>query len=181
MHRAWRVVFSPASEWQAVAAERRDWRALLFGYVLPLALLPAAGWAVGVALGSDAAGFAARQFFAAFATTLVLSPLSIALLALALYVISPMYGLRRDWNGAVAVAAYGSTPVLVAGALLVIPVLVAVCVVALLHGFFLCYLGVQRVLGCRRSESAEFVAVSCLLAGLASLAAGAAGGALGLL
>ena len=113
--------------------------------------------------------------------TVALSVLSVALLAFAFYLISPMYRLERRWSRAVEVAAYGSTPVLLAGVLMVLPVLVMVSVVAMLHSFFLYYLGVQKLLGCRRSEAAEFLAVACLLTAIASLGLGAGGGALGVL
>jgi hypothetical protein len=57
--------------------------------------------------------------------------------------------------------------------------MVMASMVALLHCFALYYTGVQRVYGCKPSDAAEYVAISCLLAAVASGAVGALGGALG--
>lgn len=180
--RALRIVLRPRTEWDAVRAENPPWWRPLLGHVLPLAFLPALAWATGRTAGTSmpAAGVASG-FLVSIALTVVLSLASVLLLALAFFLLAPMYETERNWARAVSVAAYGSTPVLLAGVLLVMPVMVIASVVALLHNFALYYVGLQRVTGCKASAAAEYLALSCLIAAVASGALGALGGALGVL
>jgi hypothetical protein len=165
VRRAGRLALTPASEWEAIHTEGPTWQVSLGAYALPLALLPALGWASGLALNpvddprvvGGAAGFALS-----FVQTLTLSVLNVGVLALGFYLLLPLYDLRRDWNAAAAAAAYGSTPVLLSGILLVVPVLVMISLLGLLHCFYLYYLGAIRLLGCRPSEAAGFVAAGCV-------------------
>ena len=180
--RALRIVLWPRTEWDAVRAENPPWWRPLLGHVLPLAFLPAVAWAIGRAAGASApAEGAAPGFLASVSLTVGLSLVSVLLLALAFFLLAPMYDTERNWARAVSVAAYGSTPVLLAGVLLVMPVMVIASMVALLHNFALYYVGLHRVTGCKASAAAEYLALSCLIAAVASGALGAAGGALGVL
>jgi hypothetical protein len=182
--RAYRIVVHPRSEWDAVRAENGPWWKALFGHVLPLSFLPAFGWATGVSLTGASLvdlGRPGSSFIGLVALTVLLSVLCVVLLALAFYVLGPMYETERNWTRAVTVAAFGSTPVLLAGVLLVMPIMVMASMVAMLHSFLLYYVGLQRVVGCRESSAAEFLAVSCLLAAIFSGVLGALGSAFGVL
>jgi hypothetical protein len=178
------LVLTPAGEWEAIRAEGPAWQDSLGAYALPLALLPALGWASGLALNpvddprmvGGAAGFALS-----FVQTLTLSVLNVGVLALGFYLLLPLYDLRRDWNAAAAVAAYGSTPVLLSGILLVVPVLVMVSLLGLMHCFYLYYLGVHRVLGSRPSEATGFVAAGCVFTVFVSALIAALASALGVI
>ncbi len=133
-------------------------------------------------LGIQALPFAALCALAwPFASTLFLALAAILILAAGFYVLAPWFGARRSWDAAVALAAYASTPVLVSWFLLVFPPFAVVPVVALLHYFALCYLGVQQLLGCRESEAALFVAGAWVFSALGSMLLGALCGAAGLL
>jgi len=180
--RAWRIVVRPRSEWDAIRAEDKRWWLPLFGHVLPLAFLTAVSWAAGraVSVPADAAAFPSG-FAGAVILTVWLLLLCVALLAAAFYVLAPMYDTERNWDRAVNVAAYGSTPVLLAGVLLVMPIMVIATVVALLHSFALYYVGLHRMAGCKESAAAEFLAMSWLIAATCSGALGALGGGLGVL
>lgn len=184
VRRAYRIVVSPRSEWDAVRAENRPWWSVLVGYVLPLSFLPAVGWAIGLMVSGGLpadASVPGSTFAGSVALTVSISVLCVVLLALVFYLLAPMYQAGRHWDRAVSVAAYGSTPVLLAGVLLVVPIMVMASVVALLHNFLLYYVGLQAVIGCRQSAAAEYLALSCMLAAVASGILGAAGGALGIL
>jgi hypothetical protein len=106
---------------------------------------------------------------------------SVLLLALGFFVLSPAFTTGRNWSRSVAVAVYAATPVLLSGALLVLPVLVIAVLVCCLHSCVLCYGGVQAVLGCRESEAAFFVAAAAMFAVLASLVVGGLCSAAGLI
>ena len=106
---------------------------------------------------------------------------SIVVLGMGLYVLSPFFVRERRWRACLALAAYASTPVLLSGALLVVPVLIVASVAACIHCFALCYLGVQQVLGCPEEEAAFFVAGACMFALVASLLLGGLCSAAGLI
>lgn len=87
----------------------------------------------------------------------------------------------RDWDRAVAVAAYAATPVLLCGALLVIPILVVASIAGFVHFLALSHMGLQRVLGCRAEDGAAFTAATCLFALVASMLLGGLCSAAGLI
>jgi hypothetical protein len=118
---------------------------------------------------------------AAFLQTLALVLASLVLFAAGLYVLGPLFGARRVWRRAFALAAFASTPVLLTGALLVMPVLLIACLGACVHSFALCYGGVQQLLGCPEPDAAFFVAAACMFTLVGSLAAGALCSAAGLI
>jgi hypothetical protein len=143
-----------------VGEARPRWAASLFVQVVPFALLCAVAWP-GV-------------------STIVLSLAAVMILALALFLLAPWFEAARSWDRAMAVACYASTPVLLSWFLLVFPPFAIVPVIALMHSFALCYLGVQQVLECRESEAALLVAGAWLFSAVASMVVGALCGAAGL-
>jgi hypothetical protein len=156
-----RIIFAPTSVWQAVRAAQPGWVASLAIQVLPFSLLCAVAWPR--------------------ASTVVLSLAAVVTLALGFYLLAPWFGLQRSWDRSVAVAAYASTPVLISWSLLVFPLFAVIPVVALLHCFALCYLGVQQVLDCRESEAAMLVAAAWVFSGFGSMLLGGLCSAAGLI
>lgn len=182
LRRAGRLILAPTAEWAAIAAEGPGARRLLFGYVVPLALLPAVAWMAGLALfpreivllEAELARYTPAFVLRAGAVTFVASVASVAGLAAAFYALTPMYGAPRDWARAWTVASYGSTPLFVGGVLLVKPVLVGfVVLLALFQAGFLYVLGLQALGLARPQQATECVAVALLLLVVASGATGA--------
>jgi Yip1 domain len=186
--RAWRLLRSPQSEWAAIAAERSRPLRVFLTYVLPMSALPAIAWAIGIALfpgdlafrgetvvDPGSAGQLARTALVTFAG----SVLAVGTLAAAFFAIAPMYEVRRDWPSALSVAAYGTTPVWLAGVLFVKPSLVSIAVLAVVHACYLYFAGLQRVAGVKRGDAAEFVALAVLLTTIALVVVGALLGFMG--
>lgn len=174
------MVLRPAAAWPATRAADPSWLRSLCGHALPLSMLPAIAWPLGQAAAGDL-GWTLHALAGLSFSTLGLSLAAILLLAAALFVLAPAFDAARDWNRAVAVAAYAATPVLLSGALLLMPVLVMASLIAGLHSCALCYLGVQSMLGCPERDAAFFVAAAGMLSLVASLALGALCSAAGLL
>jgi hypothetical protein len=174
------IVLRPARAWHAVYAADPSAIRSLAGHAVPLALLPGLAWPVEQALSGDRP-WHAPGFWGSLVSTVGFAVASIVLLGLGLYVLSPFFVRVRRWRACLAVAAYASTPVLLTGALLVMPVLIVASVAACIHCFALCYLGVQRVLGCPEEEAAFFVAGACMFALVASLVVGGLCSAAGLI
>lgn len=170
--RAVRLLVSPAREWAAIAADRESWRAVALRHVVPLSALLAVAWMLGRLLfPADLATWestplervpeaVARGGAAAFCG----SVLWVAVLAAAFCAFAPMFGARRDWTQSWKVAAYGTTPVWLAGVLLVKPVLVGLLLIAMLQCSYLYYAGLQAVAGVKESAAAEYVGVVLFLA-----------------
>ena len=156
-----RIVYSPTRAWQAVREARPGWVASLAVQVLPFSLLWAIAWPR--------------------ASTVVLSLAVVVMLALGFFILAPWFGSRRSWDRSVALAAYASTPVFLSWVLLSIPVLVVIPVVALLHCFALCYLGVQQLLECPEPEAAMLVAGAWVFGAFGSMLLGGLCSAAGLI
>lgn len=137
------------------------WPVSLAVQVLPFALLCALAWP-GV-------------------STVLVALAAVLTLGLGFYLLAPWFEVARSWDRSLAVAAYASTPVLLSWFLLLYPPLMILPIVALLHCFALCYLGVQHVLGCRESEAALFVAAAWIFSAVGSMLLGGLCSAAGLL
>ncbi len=184
LRRALRLILSPTREWAAIAAEEPRAAHAFLGYVLPLSAVPAAAWMLGLAVfgaelrfrGGDAARPALDQILGAGVVTFAGSVLSVLALAAAFFLVAPMYSTPRRWERMFAVATYGTTPVWLAGILLVMPGLAILEVLALMHCCYLYYCGLQAVAGVKRGEAAEYVAISLFLVIVGSTLAGAIAG-----
>ena len=170
------LVLVPNQAWDEIAREPASVDVLIRRYIVPLALLAPLATVIGMktfdASWSPAHGYLVppEAIWAAGATTLFASIASIFLLAGIFGLIAPMYGSSRDYPSALKVATYGAVPVLVAGALLFLPVMVMVSMVALCHTLFLYWIGVRRVLDVPEDARTEFIGISLtMLGGLSSI------------
>lgn len=174
------LLLTPSEAWDEIASEPTSVDQLIVRYIVPLALLAPAATVIGMttfdANWDPAHGYLvpADAIWAAGATTLFATILSIFGLAAIFVLIAPMYGSSRDYRAALKVATFGAVPVLVAGATLVLPVMAIISMVALCHTLFLYWLGVRRVLAVPADARTEFVGISLVMLGGASSIAGAA-------
>lgn len=188
LRRAWRIVVAPTAEWHAIAVATTRPLQLLRSYVLPLALLPAAAWMLGLLyFGRDLTTWEANgvryttlAVIRAGIASVLGSLISVAALASVFYLVAPMYRTRRNWRRMWEVAAYGTTPMWLASLLLVKPALSPLLVIALLHCGYLYYVGLQAVAGVRQGDAAEYVAIAMVLMIAACTLLGGAIGALDL-
>jgi hypothetical protein len=180
LRRAFALIARPRREWAAIAGEPVHPLRILVGYVLPLSAVPAVAWMIGLHLfglelvveGEPVMHPAAPAILRAGATTFLGSLASVAILALAFRALAPMYGAGRDLRRAWSVAAYGSTPLWLYGALLVKPMLVIGSIGAVLHCGYLYYAGLQALGLVREVDAAEYVAIGLFLLLVASTFAG---------
>lgn len=181
-----RLLVCPSSEWDLIAAEQTAPAIVLRVYVLPLALLAPIATVLGMKFfgrdWSPVHGYLvpADRILATGATTYVAIVISIPMLALVFSMLAPMLGGKSDYKSALALAAYGAIPLMLAGATLLLPAMATVCLVALCHSLYLFWLGSGRLLNVSPGKGAEFVCISMVLFGLLSALAGAAASALGM-
>lgn len=187
MWRAIRLITSGDDEWQTIGSEVPRVRAIITRFVLPLALIPAVSWSIGLLLSgntpADAGDRAALEFEQIVRGGLVAYigvVISILLCAVSIYILAPVLACARDLPRALQVAAYSAAPLLVGGLVLLLPALASILVLAFIHTLYLQYTGLQRVLAVKEGDAAEFVALSNMLFMILSAAIGALGARLGI-
>ena len=158
------LILTPTQAWEEIAREPASVDALIRRYIVPLALLAPIATVIGMKT-FDASWDPAHGY-------LVLAGIFV--------LIAPMYGSSRDYPSALKVATYGAVPVLVAGALLFLPVMVMVSLAALCHTLFLYWIGVRRVLAVPEEARTEFIGISLTMLGGLSSIIGAALSSVGL-
>jgi hypothetical protein len=186
--RAVRIVLWPKDEWPRIKEEAPDSVGVLTRFVLPLACIPAVSWSIGLAVfggrgvvAGDKPSLDFGEVVHGSVITLLGAVASVLLVAAFIWVLAPFFAGRRDWSRALQVASYSSSPVLLAGVLLLLPDLVFALMIAAVHSFYLQYLGVQYILGAKAGESAEFVALVVMLVLMASTLLGALGSSVGVM
>jgi hypothetical protein len=125
--RAKAIIFHPNAEWPRIEQESGDPAFLLTRYVVLLALVPAACGFIGACLiGVIVPGLGAVRapvldglFSAVFGY--VMTGVTVLVLALIIDVLAPLFGGRRDFDGAFKLAVYSFTPVWLAGIFLLLP------------------------------------------------------------
>lgn len=185
--RAARLMLYPAAEWRAIATEPPAAR-LVTGYLVPLVCIPALAWMAGLAMFGL---FGARAEAATLLPPLRIghiglvtfcgTVLGVWLVAVSIWLIAPIYRLRRDWPRSLQLAIYAATPLLVAGVLLLVPMLVYVVVLVLGPALFGLHTGLRLLLTVKDGEAAEYVAIVCLAASVALTLLGGVAGALNLI
>lgn len=179
--RALAIVARPGETWPEIAAERMPPIALIALYVIPLSLIPAVAWMIGVLGGGYyivIPGFGEVVPLARIATAGVLvvadSIFSVVILAAAFWLLAPLYCVRRNMHAAFKVAAYGTTPVWLMGAVLLFPVLTLFMAAAVFYALYLYVRGLDDLLGVAPGDGAEFVGIAMVLLISTSILFGAA-------
>jgi hypothetical protein len=181
------IVLHPNAEWDRIAAEHTTIDVLIRHFIVPLALLAPVATFIGIrffdASWDEDLGFLVppQDALAAAATTLVAAVGSVFALAGIFVLLAPLYGSSRDYRAALQVATFGAVPMLLAGALLFLPVLALLGLGGLFYTLYLYWLGAHKVLQVSRQHQAEFVGIAMLLLMVASSLGGALASSIGLI
>ena len=168
--RAKNILFSPASEWQAIANEPATVGGLFTGYAIPLMILPVIGQIVGLGLlgigadsyammGLGAIGLMGGAVIAG--VTFVLGLVLLYAMIFAVNAISPSFNGKSDSVQAAKLMIYASTPSWVAG--LIVPFLGAVGglvgLAATAYVVYLIHTGCRPVMDVPAEKNAGFTVV----------------------
>ena len=162
------MIFSPQAEWESVANDPRKPSRLFVYFLLPLCLVGAVASLIGMlvfnANWNADFGYAKMRSPAPVVAlaTFAFEIISVYMLAAVLYLLARTEGKRPDFFTATAVAVFGSIPVLLAGAALVIPSGALVLLVAAMYSFYLYHLGAVRLFGINAPDAAMFVGVAMI-------------------
>ena len=180
-----RLLFRPQEEWDRIAREPIGVNTLITRYIVPFSLLAPIAVVIGMSTfdrdWDPGAGYLvpADRIYAAGATTLLGTIGSIFVLAAIFRIIAPMYDSSRDYVAALKVATFGALPVMLAGATLLLPVMVSVSAIAFVYSLYLYWLGVGRVLNVAAGSQSEFIGISLTLLGGVSTLLGACASSVG--
>ncbi len=160
------LMLHPQAAWEAIAHDEPTAAVLLGKFILPLALLAPVATAVGMRVfdtGWNAEyGYSAlrERAFQIATATYIFQIISIYLLAAVFFLLARTEGRKPSFLVALRVAVFGSIPVMLSGALLVIPFNTIFTLVAVMYSFYLYYLGADRLIGIRSADSAMFIGVA---------------------
>ncbi len=177
------ICLSPSTEWSVIAQEPAQTGSLLAGYVAPLAAIGAVAGFVGGSIigrtlpfvGTFRVGIIPGLIGACL--TLVMSIVSVGIVALIINALAPTFGAQRDGMQALKVAAYSYTPAWLAGVLNVLPLLGLLVFFAALYGIYLMYLGLPKLMKCPPDKAIGYTAVVVVCAVVLSIAVSAIGAA----
>jgi hypothetical protein len=177
--RAHAILVDPAVEWMRIGKESGDAAYLLTGYVVLLALVPAVfGFIGGCVVGMIVPGVGSVRlsifdglFGAVFGY--VMTCATVLLLGLLINLLAPVFGGRRDFDGAFKVAVYAYTPVWLTGIFLLAPALHFLGLTGF-YGAYILWLGLPRVMKAPEQRVSGYTAVIVVCAMALTLATAAA-------
>ncbi|MCS4540714.1 MAG: YIP1 family protein [Euryarchaeota archaeon] len=147
------IMLSPKDTLAKLKPEKVSTNDLLLKYVAILAVLPF----IGTLIGYSFVGFSVGWGFAAFTlpiqyalilaiVTYVLTIAGVFVEGFVINALAPTFSAKQDQMQAMKVAAYASTPWLVAGILNIVPVLSILVLIAGLYGLYIAYLGLLSLM-----------------------------------
>lgn len=135
------ILITPKTEWEVISGESATPQSLLMTYVLPLAVIAAAGAFLQGLLFPGLSGF---KFF--IVTAIIAFIAQVITFYLSTYIVdalAPNFGSEKDINKSAQLVAYSWTPSYIAGFLSFIPVIGALLSIAgWVYGIILMYQGI---------------------------------------
>jgi hypothetical protein len=148
--RARALLLRPQPTWATISAEVHDAQALVIGWVLPLAAVPAVARLIG---GLVFGKLRFPRLISQVIGTYVLSVLVILAVAWLVAWLAPRFGGQNRYERGLAWTAYAATPGLLAGVFLLIPGLSFLQAVGGLYGIYIGYLGLPAMMRSRPEQS----------------------------
>jgi Yip1 domain len=138
------ILITPKTEWDVIAGETATPQSLLFSYVLPLAVVAAAGPLLTGLLFSSLYGFKYALITAVIAFIATVASYYISVIIVDM--LAPNFGSEKDMNKSAQLVAYSVTPSYVGGLLSFIPILGwLISLAAWVYGIYIMYLGLGPV------------------------------------
>lgn len=166
--RAKNMLTTPKTEWLVVASETPDNSKIVVGYVLPLAIAGAVAAFIGYGLigfnmlGVRFSGMSWGLFYAI--TMLIRTVVSLYVTAFVVDALAPSFGSEKNMGRSMQLVAYGSTPSLVAGLFLILPLLAGIVLLAAaIYGIYLWYIGLTPIKKTPEDKRVAYIIVSILV------------------
>jgi hypothetical protein len=168
--RAKKILLTPKTEWDVIAADATPTQQLIVGYVLPLAAVAAVATFIGLVFVGVSVPIIGTMRYGMVAG-LVSLVMSIAMAVAMVFVVgliadalAPSFGAQKSVPQAVKVAAYSFTPVWVLGVLNIIPWLGMLGILGAIYAIYLMFLGLPKLMKAPEDKAAGYTAVVVLAA-----------------
>jgi hypothetical protein len=168
--RAKKILLTPKTEWDVIAAETTPTQQLIVGYVLPLAAVAAVAAFIGqVVIGVSVPIVGTVRFglvagLVGLVMSLVMAVVMVFVVGLIADALAPSFGAQKNSAQALKVAAYSYTPVFVLGILNIIPMLGVLVLLGAIYAIYLMYLGLPKLMKAPQDKAAGYTAVVVLAA-----------------
>jgi hypothetical protein len=162
------ILMAPRKEWPVIEAESATTASIFFGYIIPLAAIPAIAGFIGMSLiGGNVLGVSLRVPVSTGLTgavvRYVLSLVACYVLALIIDALAPTFGGTKNSIQALKVAAYSSTAAWLAGIFAILPALAVLGLLGL-YSLYLLYLGLPVVMKTPQEKAAGYTVVVVICA-----------------
>jgi len=161
------ILFKPRLEWEIIAAENKSTQSLIFGYVLPLALIGAVaaliGWTV---FGVDAIFVKLKgiRWGIYHAINIVLTfTITILIVSYSIDMLAPYFKSEKNINQSAKLVCYSYTPVLLGTILSIFPSWTFIGYLFGLYGIYLWFLGLSPLKKTPEDKEVPYMVVSVIL------------------
>lgn len=151
MGRVQRLLFSPATEWDAIASEPADIRKTYIEYVGPLVIAAAVAAALGQLIIGNNVGFTTIRLPMGTVLTFMVLQVFLGLagvyaVAWVINTLAPQFDATPDMDNAFRLSAYFPTAMWVSGLITILPQLSQLVWLGIFYSFYLLYLGVPKLM-----------------------------------
>lgn len=162
--RVQRLVISPDTEWDTIAAEDANIPRIYITYVGPLVVVAALAAAIGMSVFGLSGGLIwfrvpAASALAHAAVQIGIGLAGVYVTSLIINALAPRFGGTADAGQAFKLAAYAPTPAWAAGILTIIPRLEIVAMLAGLYALYLLFVGLPKLMKPAQDQTLIYTAV----------------------
>jgi Yip1 domain len=156
------ILLTPKTEWDVITGETATPQSLLMGYVLPLAIVAAAGSLLKGLLFAGAYGL--KYFVVTAAITFIASVISFYITVIIVDLLAPSFTSEKNMGKSAQLVAYSATPSYVGALLSFIPVVGGIIALAAwAYGVYLMYLGIGPLKKTPEDKKVVYMIVAFLI------------------
>lgn len=157
------IIMTPKTEWPVIAAEDPNPTAILTGYVVPLAAVPALATVIGTGLIGGPFGASLTFGIGTGVVTFITAVVGVYLTALVMDYLAPNFGSQKNFGRALQTVAYSYTPAWVGGILAILPAISWLGTLAGLYGLYLMYLGLPHTMKTPEDKTIVYMIVTIIV------------------
>jgi hypothetical protein len=156
------ILMTPKTEWEVINGETATPQSLLMGYVIPLAVVAAAGPLLTGLLWAGAWGF--TYFMISAIIALIAQVVTFYVSAIIIDLLAPSFGSEKNINKSAQLVAYSATPSYIAGLLSFIPILGwLIRLAGAVYGIYIMYLGIGPLKKAPEDKKVVYMIVAFLI------------------
>lgn len=177
LRRVLRLILSPSTEWDAIAAEPAEISQIYIKYAGPLIIASALATAIGISVvGGTFIKYPATYALSSAAVSILLGLFLVYVLAFTINALSSWFGGTADMGQAFKLAAYSLTAAWVAGLLNIVPALGNLAMLGAAYSLYLLFVGLPKLMKPAGEKAVPYaIAVAAVMVVMAIISASVAG------